>query len=53
MTKHYKDLHGASASITTHKDGTATLVVSAGGKSRKTRHESEQAAYLEWKKLCS
>jgi len=30
MTKFYKDFYGCTASITEHKDGTATLVMVAG-----------------------
>lgn len=32
MTRYFKDFYGTSAKITTHKDGTAVLKMSAGGK---------------------
>lgn len=37
MKKYYKDFTGASASITEHKDGTATLTTYIGGKRTSNR----------------
>ncbi len=53
MTKYYKDFCGATASITTRKDGTAVLKVCAGGKKRKSEHKSEKAAYAAWRRWCN
>lgn len=32
MTRYYRDVYGGSAKIITHRDGTARLTASAGGK---------------------
>lgn len=52
MKKYYKDFCGASASIEVHKDGTATLRVSAGNKRFKSEHKNEKSAYAAWRRWC-
>ncbi|MBR5094477.1 MAG: hypothetical protein IK095_05230 [Oscillospiraceae bacterium] len=52
MTKHYRDFCGATASITTRRDGTATLRVAAGGKKHTSSHANERAAYAAWRRWC-
>lgn len=44
MKKYFKDMYGASASIQTHRDGTATLAVYCGGKRSRKTYGSERGA---------
>ena len=44
MTTYYKDFCGATASITVHKDGTATLKTCCGGKRNSKKYASKKAA---------
>lgn len=53
MKKYYKDFTGATASITTHSDGTATLCVSVAGKRYKSIHKNERAARQAWYRWCA
>ena len=48
MTKHFKDFTGASASITVHKDGTATLKIFCAGKRTTKKYNSYKSAYAAW-----
>lgn len=51
MKKYYRDECGlASASITVHRDGTATLSVSCAGERHKSKHKNERAAYQAWRR---
>lgn len=51
MTTYYKD-YGARASITEHKDGTATLRVSVNGKRvRCKEYASKKSAYSAWRRM--
>ena len=53
MTTHYKD-YGVTASITEHKDGTATLKTSVnGGKRTSKKYANKKAAYAAWRRMCS
>ena len=52
-TKYYSDFCGASASITVHKDGTATLKWHAGMSKGKSEHKSEKAAKAAWYRKCN
>ena len=50
---YYRDpSSGATASIDVHKDGTATLIVAAGGKRYKSEHKNENAAKAAWRRWC-
>ncbi|MBR5094475.1 MAG: hypothetical protein IK095_05220 [Oscillospiraceae bacterium] len=51
MTKHYRD-YVVTASITTHRDGTATLRVATPTRRYKSDHASERAAYAAWRRWC-
>lgn len=53
MTTYYKDFCGATASITEHKDGTATLKVCAGGKRKTSKHKNKKAALAAWRRACA
>lgn len=53
MIRYYKDICGASASITEHKDGTATLKVYAGGKRTTKRYKNFKSAYSAWRRMCN
>lgn len=54
MTKYYKDFNsGATASITEHKDGTATLTTSIGGKRKSKKYASAKSAYNAWYRMCN
>lgn len=53
MKKYYKDFCGATASIETHRDGSATLRWSAGGKRYKSEHANEKAALAAWRRKCN
>lgn len=44
MKKYYRDFYGATASITTMRDGTAKLIISAGGKRWSKVYGSERSA---------
>lgn len=51
-TTYYKDFCGATASITEHKDGTATLTVCINGKKKRSVHKTRNAAYQAWNRKC-
>lgn len=52
MKEYYKN-YGVTASITTHKDGTATLTTSTnGGKRTKKKYKNRNSAYSAWKRMC-
>lgn len=49
MVRYYRDLNsGATASITIHRDGTATLSVSVGGKRERRKYKNFKSAYATW-----
>ena len=48
MTRYYKTIYGATASITEHKDGTATLTTFVGGKREKKKYKNFKSAYSSW-----
>ena len=52
MTKYYKN-YGVTASITEHKDGTATLRTSiVGGKKTSKKYKNAKSAYNAWRRMC-
>lgn len=53
MTTYYKDFCGATASITEHRDGTATLKTCAGLTKTKKKYASKKAAYAAWRRMCN
>ena len=54
MKTYYKDFSsGATASITEHKDGTATLAVMVGGKRKTKKYASKKSAYNAWYRMCN
>ena len=53
MKTYYKDFCGATASITEHRDGTATLVVYAGGKRTTKKYKNVKSAKSAWYRLCN
>ena len=48
MKTYYKDFCGATACITEHKDGTATLRVTICGKHYTSKHKKFKAARSAW-----
>ena len=48
MKRYYKTIWygGATATITTHKDGTATLSISGGGKRERKTYNTERGARI-------
>lgn len=44
MKRYFKDVYGATASILTHRDGTATLTVCCGGKRSRKTYNTERGA---------
>lgn len=52
MTTYYKD-YGVTASITDHRDGTATLKTSCGRKRVSKKYKNRKSAYSAWKRMCS
>lgn len=55
MTTYYKDFCGATASITEHKDGTATLKIRipSGKLVHNKVHKNQKAAYSAWRRYCA
>ena len=53
MKEHMRDFCGATATITEHRDGTATLTVYAGGKRYRTKHKNHASAKRAWYRRCS
>ena len=53
MKTYYKDFCGATASITEHRDGTATLVVCAGGKRTTKKYKNVKSAKSAWYRFCN
>ena len=52
MTTYYKD-YGMTASITEHRDGTATLKTCCGGKRIKKKYATRKSALSAWRRMCS
>lgn len=48
MTREYKTIYGASAKITEHKDGSATLRMFVAGKRTVKKYNSFKSAYAAW-----
>ncbi len=53
MTTYYKDFCGATASITEHRDGTATLRTSAGATKKSKKYKSKKSALAAWRRMCA
>lgn len=53
MKKYYHDFCGATASITVHADGTATLRWRAGMNKGRSEHKNERAALAAWRRKCN
>lgn len=51
MTRYYKTIYGATASITEHRDGTATLKTCVAGKRTTKKYKSYKSAYAAWYRL--
>nr|DAQ24870.1 MAG TPA: hypothetical protein [Caudoviricetes sp.] len=51
-TTYYKDFCGATASITVHFDGTATLKTNCNGKKTSKKYASKKSAYNAWLRMC-
>ena len=53
MTTYYRD-YGVTASITDHRDGTATLKIAViGGKRTTKKYKNRKSAYSAWRRYCS
>lgn len=54
MKTFHKDFH-ATASITDHRDGTATLIIRDGNgrKCHDKKHANRKAAYSAWRRYCN
>lgn len=52
MTTYYKDFCGATASITEHRNGTATLRVMAGLTRTVKKYKNKKSAYEAWRRMC-
>ena len=52
MKQFYKDFTGVTATVETHRDGTATLRVCAGGKIYRSQHKNAKAARSAWRRWC-
>lgn len=52
MKTYYKDFSGATASITEHRDSTATLKTNCGGKKTSKKYASKKSAYAAWRRMC-
>ena len=50
--KEYFKSYGVTASITTHKDGTATLKRVCGTKKTKKTYKTRAGAYSAWRRMC-
>ena len=46
MKRYFRSIYGATASIQTHRDGTATLVVFCGGKRHRKTYNTERGARI-------
>ena len=54
MTRYYRDANtGATASITTHRDGTATLRTFIAGKRKQKKYSNAKSAYNAWYRMCN
>lgn len=53
MTTYYKDFCGATASITEHRDGTATLKTAICGTRTTKKYKNKKSAYSAWRRMCS
>ena len=46
MKRYFRSIYGATASIQTHRDGTATLTVFCGGKRHRKTYNTERGARI-------
>lgn len=53
MKTYYQDFCGATASITEHKDGTATLRTCCGGKRTSKKYKNKKSALAAWRRMCA
>lgn len=53
MTTYYKDFCGATASITEHTDGAATLKICAGIARVKKKYKNKKSALSAWRRWCA
>jgi len=54
MKTYLKDISsGATASITEHRDGSATLVTMIGGKRTRKKYKNVKCAKSAWYRLCN
>lgn len=53
MKTYYRDFCGATASITEHKDGTATLRCDFGLKKTSKKYASKKSALAAWRRMCA
>lgn len=53
MKTYYKDFCGATASITEHKDGTATLKTNCGGIKASKKYSNKKSALAAWRRMCA
>ncbi|MBQ2856507.1 MAG: hypothetical protein IJE78_05155 [Bacteroidaceae bacterium] len=52
-TVYFQDFCGATASITKHKDGSATLRTCAGTTRTCKKYKSYDSAYQAWRRMCN
>lgn len=52
MKKYYKE-YDVTASIMTHRDGTATLKIVCGLFKRIKTYKNEKSAYAAWRRFCA
>lgn len=50
---YYKDFCGATASITEHRDGTATLKMCVASKKSTKKYKNKKSALSVWRRYCS
>lgn len=53
MKTYHKDFTGATASITDHRDGTATLRIIIQGKRTVKRYKNRKSAMSAWYRFCN
>lgn len=53
MKTYYKDFYGSTASITEHRDGTATLKICSGMKKINKKYKNKKSALSAWYRYCN
>lgn len=53
MSKTYYKDYGVTASITEHRDGTATLKTACGSARTSKKYATKKLALAAWKRMCS